>query len=298
MMMIRHLLAGGVAAWAGVTLASAPVVAAVSIPPQKFVFDAVAGGAATCRVVIDRGQDPHFFEPTPRQLLALRGCRLYFQIGLPFETVLVGKLAAINPGMLVYGETNAVRHSHGGHHHNHAGCGGGCGGEDDPHRWMSPDVLVSHAHDMAVALAGELPEHADGFMARQAEFAARIMKRKAQWAGRLAEANVTHVLVYHPAWGHFADAFGLEQLAVEVHGQTPGARHLASVSADIQEHGLKTMLVQHAAERRRIAAFARRHGLRVVEIHPLGEDVIATLEATVDALCADVNDTRVGGGSE
>lgn len=257
-----------------------PVVA-VSIPPQKFVFDAVAGkDAPACLVMIDRGQDPHVFEPTPKQLLALQSCELYFKVGLPFEDVLVAKLVKINPKLRVVGVSSAEENAHedheDGHHgHDHA---------EDPHCWMSPDWLVALSREMAAELARRDPEAAEGIAARQKIFADQAATLKKELAERLKTSGVKYVLVYHPAWGHFAEAFGLEQVAVEAHGQTPGARHLAAVSAMIREHGLKTILVQNVSEQRRIASFAKRHGLRTVEIYPLAEDVFATLRATVGPL--------------
>ena len=114
---------------------------------------------------------------------------------------------------------------------------------------------------------------------------AKAAALKAVIAERLRKAGATTVAVHHPAWGHFAEAFGLEQIAVESHGQSPGARHLADFEKKIRERGVKTLLVQNEAERRRVAAFARKCGLRVVVVDPLAADVLGTLGATADALC-------------
>lgn len=264
----------------GAVVIAKPIVA-VSIPPQKFVFDAVAGERApSCLVMVDRGQDPHVFEPTPKQLSALQGCELYFKVGLPFEAVLVKKLTKINPSLRVVEVPSVVRgvhHEHEDEHRDHEHA-------EDPHCWMSPDWLVLLSQEMASVLVLQSPEAAGEIVFRQQAFAERVVTLKRALAERLTAAGVTHVLVYHPAWGHFAEAFGLEQVAVEAHGQTPGARHLSTVSATIREHGLKTMLVQNASERRRIAAFAKRRGLRTAVVYPLGEDVFEILTATVDAV--------------
>jgi len=257
-----------------------PVVA-VSIPPQKFVFDAVAGEEAPpCLVVIDRGQDPHTFEPTPKQLFELQGCELYFKVGLPFEDVLVKKLMRINPSLRVAGVVSDAEEVHetlpdGHHSHEHA---------EDPHYWMSPDWLVLFSKELAAALILRSPDEAEAIAIRQKAFAEQVLALKQTLAARLHTAGITQVLVYHPAWGHFAEAFGLEQVAVEAHGQTPGARHLSAVSATIREHGIQTILVQNTSEQRRITGFAKRHGLRTVVVYPLGEDVFSILTATVDAL--------------
>lgn len=263
--------------------ATAQKVVAVSIPPQKFLVQEIGGGSWTCHVVIDKGQDPHLFEPTPRQLVALRTCEVYFKIGLPFETVLVDKLAKTNPGLRVVGVTNAVGHAHGVMVHEDTGSDH----EGDPHIWMSPDELVMLSATIANEFVSLDPDHAAAYLQRQAAFAEKMVALKLSLSERLRQAGVKTILVYHPAWGHFAEAFGLEQVAIEAHGQTPGARHLDAVSERVKQQGLKVMLVQSETERRRIAAFAAKLGLRIAIVYPLAEDVVGTMRATVDALCGD-----------
>ena len=260
---------------------AAPKVA-VSIPPQKTVVDAVSGGACEVMVLVDAGRDPHVFEPTPRQLEGLRGRPLYFTIGLPFEQVLADKLQKINPAMRFVAMAEAEPED-GAHVHEH---GAACDHhEDDPHVWMSPDRLAEQAAAVAAALSALDTTNAARYAAGAADFAAKAAALKAGLAERLREAGATTVAVYHPAWGHFAEAFGLVQIAVESHGQSPGARHLADFEKKVREQGVKTMLVQNEAERRRVAAFARKCGLRTVVVDPLAADVLGTLRATADALC-------------
>ncbi len=265
-----------------VTAIAQPIVA-VSIPPQKFLVDQIGGGSWSCLVVIDKGQDPHLFEPTPRQLVALRACDVYFKIGLPFETVLVDKLAKANPRLRVVGVTNAVGHAHAAHAHEDTASDH----EGDPHIWMSPDEIVELSSQIANELSTLDPANAATYSLRQAAFAEKMVALKQSLSERLRLAGVKTILVYHPAWGHFAEAFGLEQVAIETHGQTPGARHLDSVSEKVKQQGVKVMLVQSETERRRIAAFAEKLGLRIAVVYPLAEDVVGTMRATVDALCGD-----------
>ncbi|MGI5868962.1 MAG: metal ABC transporter solute-binding protein, Zn/Mn family [Kiritimatiellia bacterium] len=271
---LRHAVVAILAACPALCLgAQAAPKVAVSIPPQKAVVAAVVGDACDVLVLVDVGGDPHTFEPTPRQLAALRDRPIYFTIGLPFEQVLADKLQKLHPTMrfvaMSPSPSMAPRHA----------------AELDPHVWMSPDRLAEHAAATATALARIDPTNAARYAAGAADFAEKVAALKAGLAARLREADVAAFAVYHPAWGHFAEAFGLEQLAIEAHGQSPGARHLADFTKQVRERGVKTILVQNEAERRRVAPFARQNNLRVAIVNPLAEDVIATLRATADALC-------------
>ncbi len=268
---------------------AAPKVA-VSIPPQKAVVDAVSGGACEVLVLVGPGQDPHVYEPTPRQLEALRGCALLFTAGMPFERVLAGKLAKVSPETRVMAMSGSAERrgadAHGGERgHVHAEGEGCADHEDDPHVWMSPDRLSEQGAAVAAALAAVDSTNAANYAAGAADFTARAAALKAAIAERLRVAGVKRVAAYHPAWGHFAEAFGIEQIAVESHGQSPGARHLAVFEQTVREQGVETLLVQNAGEGRRVAAFARKCGLRVVVVDPLAADVLGALRATADALC-------------
>ena len=262
-----------VSAWAR------PLVA-VSIPPEKFLVDEIGGGTWQSLVVVDKGQDPHVFEPTPRQLVDLRKCEMYFRIGLPFETVLVDKLLKTNPTLHVVRLSESEEHVH-------EAVGEGEAHHDDPHSWMSPDELIEQSKIVATELAKLDPEHAGAYSQRQEAFVERVSGLKKDLKAKLEKAGVKIVAVYHPAWGHFAEAFGLEQVAIEAHGQTPGARHLSEVADKLKAGGVKIMLVQNETERRRIGAFAEKQGLRLALVCPLAENVPETITKTVDALCAD-----------
>lgn len=261
------------------SLLAKPMVA-VSIPPQKYLVDEIGGGLWQSLVVVDKGRDPHVFEPTPRQLMELRTCDVYFKIGLPFEKILVDKLLKSNQKMRVVNLAGAEEQEHGqddgheeGEHH------------EDPHSWMSPDELISQSQLLAAELSKLDPEHGKDYEARQKGFAARVSGMKQELAGKLQAAGVKIVAVYHPAWGYFAEAFGLEQVAVESHGQAPGARHLSDVAEKLRQNGVKVMLVQNETERMRIGGFAEKFGLRLVVVNPLAENPLETIQKTVTALC-------------
>ena len=259
---------------------------AVAVPPVKNVAEKVAGDGWKCTAVIDQGQDPHMFEPTPRLIERLGGCEVYFQVGLPFEKVLVGRLAKVNPAIkaveLDGGKADAHTHDEAEEHHGH---GHSHEGGLDPHGWMSPRKLRQYAGAIAAELSSRDPENAEGYKRRGDEFCNQLEALGGESAERLGKSNVKAFAVYHPAWGHFAEEFGLEQIAVENDGKTPGPRHLETIAAKIKEHGVRTILVQNTREARQVAAFAKRQGLAVVEVQVLGENPVESIRATVDALC-------------
>ncbi len=76
----------------------APLTIFVSIPPQKYFVQRVGGERVRVEALVRPGQDPHTYEPTPRQMAALAGARAYFRIGVTFENALLPRLAGSPPG--------------------------------------------------------------------------------------------------------------------------------------------------------------------------------------------------------
>ena len=66
----------------------------VSIPPQAWFVRRIGGPRVQVVTLLAAGQNPHTFEPTPRQVAQLSTCRLYFRTGWPFEQSVLPRLTA------------------------------------------------------------------------------------------------------------------------------------------------------------------------------------------------------------
>ncbi len=101
---------------------------------------------------------------------------------------------------------------------------------------------------------------------------------------RLSPHRGRSFVVFHPTYGYFADAYGLHQLAIELDGKAPSARHLASLLDRLEQLEDPVVLVQAqfgAPVARKVAAAA---GVRTLEVDPLSPDCIASLSRLGDLL--------------
>lgn len=80
----------------------------VSIAPQAYIVERVGSPHVTVGVLVQTGQDPHTFEPTPRQVMALGRAVVYFKLGLPFEERVLGKLRSVGAGPAVVDMTRGI----------------------------------------------------------------------------------------------------------------------------------------------------------------------------------------------
>jgi len=119
------------------------------IAPQAYLVKRIGGDLAQVHTLLPPGRDPHTFEPTPGQVMALGRARIYFSTDLPFERILLGKIRAGRDSLTVIDTTAGINklpmpeeHEHG---HDHAPGSAASHHEEelDPHVWLAPPLLKS-----------------------------------------------------------------------------------------------------------------------------------------------------------
>jgi zinc transport system substrate-binding protein len=95
----------------------------VSIIPQKFVVNKIAGNKANVNVMVLPGNEPATYSPKPQQLLSLKHSLIYFKIGVPFEKAWINKFIAINPKMKIVDVTEGMKK------------------DKNPHVWLAPQLI-------------------------------------------------------------------------------------------------------------------------------------------------------------
>ena len=107
----------------------------------------------------------------------------------------------------------------------------------------------------------------------------------AQLSRQLEGAACRTFLIYHPALGYFARAYGLKQLAVEHDGKKPSAAHLAKLVKQCREEGVKVVFVEKEYDPELVAPIAKEIGAKVVVIDPLSDNPKQQFIEIAKALC-------------
>lgn len=168
-------------------------------------------------------------------------------------------------------------HDH-GHHHDHEG--------GDPHIWLTPKLLKIQAHTIADALAKLDPANKDAYKANLEAFEKEADEIDAQIRKQLEPHKGKAFFIFHPAWGYFADEYGLRQIAIEVEGKEPSDHELTEVQELAKKEKAKVVFVQPQIAGRSAEAVAKVINGRVERIDPLAEDVFASLKQAADAITA------------
>jgi zinc transport system substrate-binding protein len=253
----------------------------VSIPPQAYFVGRIGGEHVEVGVMVRPGQDPHTFEPTPRQMAGLSRARAYFSIGLPFETRILGKVASMNKDLTVFDTTAgiALRPEEGGEdEHGHHD------GEMDPHTWLDPKLAKIEAANICAGLKALDPANAAAYDENLRAVESDLNALDAKIAAALAPLKGKPFMVYHAAFGYFADAYGLVQVPVALEGKEPTARQLAALIEQAKQEHVRVIFVQPQFPKGTAQSVADEIGGVVVPMDPLAQDYVANLEDVADKI--------------
>jgi len=283
-------LVGIVIVLAGVAAGSdkdEPLHVAVSVPPQAYIVEQVGGPYVDIQVLVGPGQSPATYEPTPRQMIELQQADIFFSIGVPFEAGLLHKIQQLHSHLSLVDmrsdlEGNALASSEiapgNTETHDHH--------DMDPHVWMDPMNVIRMAQTVARRLSRLRPELGARFESNLQTLSDSLDSLDVRIRRRLADLPTRRFYVFHPAFGYFARAYGLTQVAVEVAGKEPGPAQLAEFIEQAKRDSISVIVVQPQFAYRPAETLASAVGARVLTLDPLARDYAVNLEEIAEKLAA------------
>lgn len=249
--------------------AARPIVVA-SVLPQKYLVERIADALVDVSVMIPPGASPETYEPTLSQMRQLSHAALYVKVGhpsFPFEAAWLDKLLASTPKLPVVDCSAHVERL-----------------EGDPHVWLAPRNVEQMAIQVEAALQKLLPQQRDELTANLAAFRREIDDLDRRIRGLLADRKGRAFLVFHPAWGYFAKAYGLRQIAIEHGYKEPDPHELALLIGRARKQHIRVVFVQPQFDAAPARTVAREIGARVEPLDPLAYDWPANLLHAARAL--------------
>jgi zinc transport system substrate-binding protein len=258
---------------------------AVSIPPQTWFVSQIAGEKAVCMALVEPGQNPHNYEPGPKQIRALASARAWVLSGTEFEISLRPKTAALFPNLLIVDGTEGVRFRTLEEHDDFVIHDGVIPDDDgvvhdgehsslavDRHTWLGREpakILAAHIRDTLCAVDGAN----EAYYVEQCELLVRLIDEEFDKLKiELAPLEGKSVFVYHPSFGYFLDEFGITQVAVETGGKEPGPRELGNLIAKMKEERPSAIFVQSQFPVNAAKTVASAVGAQVIALDHLAPD--------------------------
>jgi zinc transport system substrate-binding protein len=281
---------------------------AVSIIPQAWLVRAVGGPRVDVVTLVTPGESHHTYQPTDAQVSRVMASAVFFRIGTSFENApwFHALEAAGKPRVVDLRDGVSLLDMAAHHDDDEEGPPDpprkgtvpfsltrklGQSPADrfagkDPHIWLSPRRLKIQAATIAQTLAEQDPAHRGEYERNLAAVQQRLDELERTLAARLAPLKGKAFFVFHPAWGYFADDYGLRQISVEVEGKEPSDQELTQLQRQARQSGVKVVFVQPQFGGRSARAVADAAGARLETADPLPADLPAGLLQLADALVA------------
>jgi len=268
---------------------SGGIVVGVGLLPYRWLVEQIGGDRVEVVTLVKPGDSAELYQPTDAEVTRLMQATVYFRTGMPFESGPWLEALQANPRIRIVDLLAGIplrpmeNHAHGEAadreaHAAHAA--------DDPHVWLSPRLLKIQARTVAKTLQGLDPDHAKDYQENLKVLEARLdqadrsIREKLQPLGGKGKA----MFVFHPAWGYFADEYGLRQVAIQSEGKEPTDQELTELQVQARRQKVKVIFVQPQFASGAAEAVARAIGARVETLDDLAPDAIAGLLQTAEKL--------------
>jgi zinc transport system substrate-binding protein len=245
---------------------------AVSIIPQETFVKKVAGDLVDVIVTVPPGNSPANYQPTPKQMAMLSDAKVYFSIGVPTEKAnILPKLKDFNKDIKQVSLDDKVGaiypHRHFSSH----------GGIKDPHIWLSPKRAIVMVEAIRDELVDMDPDNKASYEKNAAEYITKLQEVDTEIGDILSSYENTSFIIYHPAFGYFADDYGLNMVPVESQGKKATNKDLQHIIDTATEKDIKFVFYQQEFDSHQAETIAKEIGGATIQVAPLSPDYIENL---------------------
>ncbi len=270
-----------------VTKQANETVVTVTIEPQRYFAEKIAGDKFKINCVVPAGQSPETYDPTPQQMIQIGRSIAYLRIGpIGFEQAWMDKIRENNPKLQVFDTSEGMNlltdtedddhtHEHGthdhdahageeAHHHHHGGV--------DPHIWSSIAGAKTVAWNTLNAFIELDPDNTEYFWQNYNKLVDEIDKTNTEIKQLLDPLTDRTFIIYHPALTYFANEFNLTQLCIEMDGKEPSPAQLKRLVETARANNARVVFIQQEFDQKNAELIAKETGCKLTVINPLAYD--------------------------
>ncbi|HOP57292.1 MAG TPA: zinc ABC transporter substrate-binding protein [Bacillota bacterium] len=238
----------------------------VSIVPEADFVRQVAGDLVEVVTVIPPGYSPATYEPTPQTMVTLAEADIYFTIGVAAEdTAILPSL--VGPAIVSLEDFVASIYPDRSFDLD----------DRDPHIWLSIKRVVVMVNTIASVLADFDPDNASAYEDNAEAYVGLLNSLDNLLALSFSGITNNKFIVYHPAYGYFADDYGLDMISIEDEGKEATTAWLAEVVSIAEANDIHTVFYQAEIDSSQVTSFAEEIEGVAVELDPLASDYVANM---------------------
>lgn len=240
-----------------------------SIYPLAEFTRQVGGNVVDVQTITASGVEPHDYEPTPQDVIAIRESKIFFYNGGGVEPW-VDKVVpdAQRDGVRTLNMSAQVL----GLSSSESGVRAADGGEtNDPHFWLSPVIAQEEVKAIEIVMTEVDPSNQDTFRQNSERYILQLMALDQEYRQGLKGCDQKDIVTSHAAFGYLAREYGLRQMSIA--GLSPDAepssQQLAEISQFAKERNIRYIFFESLASPKLSQTVAREVGAQTLMLNPV-----------------------------
>jgi zinc transport system substrate-binding protein len=215
-----------------------------SFRPFTLLVGPIGGDHVTITQILPPGADPHEYEPTPNDAVALKNGRIFFYAGPSLEPWAEDLAASSNPDIQRVTFADAIPEPvydrMKSQYINFPDM------TQDPHLWLSPQLTEYYADYVARRLSETDPQNASDYQNNAAVFEKRLQQLDSDYSAGFSNCTTRSFLSSHSFLGYIASSYNLTQISIS--GMSPDTqpslKQMAAVIEQSKAHNVRGILTE------------------------------------------------------
>lgn len=289
-----------------------------SFYPLAELAEQVGGDLVEVKNLVPPGAEPHDFEPSPKDILAINTADLVVVNGVGFEPwaekvlptleskgVKVLDVSKVIPELLQPTEeadheamtdeedTHEHEEEHDEeeeheHEHEHFAY--------DPHFWLDPILYMNQAKAMEKSLSEIAPKHAENFVKNVDAYVAQLKTLDTEFSNGLKSCKLHEIVTNHAAFGYLAKRYNLTMLPISglSPDSEPSPKRLGELTELVKKDAIKIIFTETLMSPKVSETLAKEAGVQTMVLNPLegltddeikaGENYVSVMKKNLGSL--------------
>ena len=231
------------------------------------VVSRIGGDAISLTALLPVGTDPHAYQATPQDLLAVVEAHVVFISGLGLQENLVELIAnAGGQAVIVPVSTGVETIAFGGESEpDHEGA--------DPHVWLDPNNVIVWARNIEHTLSAQDPANGEIYQTNADRYveALQALDGWIRIQVALVPEEKRELVTDHLIFGYFARRYGFKQVGAVIAAFStmaePSAQDMAELQDTIREFDVAAIIVGTTVNSRLAEQIAKDTGIQIVRVY-------------------------------
>lgn len=220
----------------------------------------IGGDKIEVSVLVPAGSEPHDWEPSTSDIIALEKADVFIYNGAGMEGWAEDILSSLSNKSLTVVEASKgispmLKDS-----------------KPDPHVWLDPKLAKSELANIKDALAAADPDNASYYEENYNKYAAEFDALDGELRESLSACPKKDIVVAHQAYGYLCAAYGLNQIAIEgiLAESEPDPARMAEIVDIVRDKGINVIFFEELISPKVAQSIADETGAQVAVLNPLG----------------------------